>query len=61
MPKFCSECGTQLEENSKVCKKCGKNFEVKEVQESKLITANEKKSNGFAIAGFVLALVSLLC
>lgn len=40
--KYCSECGTKLLENSKVCPKCG----------------NKVNNNGFAIAGFVLSFFS---
>lgn len=62
MAKFCSECGKELEENSTVCKNCGKKVET--VVPQTIVTQTvqaHNKTNGFAIAGFVISLVSLLC
>ncbi len=61
MPKFCSECGKELEENSVVCKNCGKKVESEIKVSVEPSALQPKKNNGFAIAGFVLSLVSLLC
>ncbi len=61
MAKFCSECGKELEENSKVCKNCGKQIEENINSVDKRAVTTTKSANGFAIAGFVLSLVSLLC
>ena len=62
MAKFCGYCGSKLE-NEK-CPKCDK----KEVVKAEKVTKTEKvsepvssgKTNGLAIAGFVLSLASLL-
>ena len=73
MAKFCRECGKELEEESKFCNNCGTKIEeanayINESASSNAstnVTYNQtyvtKKSNGMAIAGFVISLVSLLC
>ena len=63
MAKFCPECGKELEENSLVCKNCGKKIEANAQTNNinQTIINNPKQANGFAIAGFVLSLISLLC
>lgn len=62
MAKFCSECGKELEENGIVCKNCGKKVDVIAPQTTVTQTVQaHNKTNGFAIAGFVISLVSLLC
>ena len=63
MAKFCSECGKELKENSNICENCGKKTEEKtnpNVSVNNTVYV-QKKTNGFAIAGFVISLVSLLC
>lgn len=65
MAKFCVECGSELKSDYVACPKCGK--KLKESKKSTVvvtnnITTNNNSSNGFAIAGFVVSLVSsLLC
>ena len=68
MPKFCSSCGKELEENATTCSGCGKTIvESKEntttgtVQVNQTIVTPKHTTNGMAIAGFVISLVSLLC
>ncbi len=63
MVKFCSECGKELKENSYVCENCGKKVEEKSNSNvsSNNIVYVQKKTNGFAIAGFVISLVSIFC
>jgi len=62
MNKYCSGCGKELEENEKVCKNCGKNVEtINQTVLSQTTTNNSKKTNGFAIAGFVISIVSIFC
>lgn len=58
---YCPDCGNKLIPNSKFCSKCGKQiFKFKEEINNKEKTlSNQKKTNGFAIAGFVIALISL--
>lgn len=58
MAKFCKNCGNELVDNAKVCDKCG--TEVSSTVTT--ATVNSNGSNGLAIAGFVVSLVSsLLC
>lgn len=58
MAKFCVNCGNELGENDNACSNCGTfiNTEAKVVLDKK-----EEKTNGFAIAGFILSLISILC
>ena len=67
MSKYCGNCGNELSSDSKFCTYCG--AQINEVVETEVVEENETsevtvktdetKTNGFAIAGFVLALVSL--
>lgn len=59
MAKFCVYCGKEVEKNDNVCGNCGKaiNNNVQTV-----ITKKEtNKTEGFAVAGFILSIVSFLC
>ena len=59
MAKFCVYCGEEVEENDNVCGNCGKSIN-NNVQTT--VTVKEKSnSDGFAITGFVLSIVSFLC
>ena len=74
MSKFCTNCGTKLEEGVKFCTSCGKAVDG-EVQNNNVQPVNNNNNNnvrvnngaqnpknGLAIAGFVVSLVSsLLC
>ncbi len=63
MAKFCPECGKELKENSNICENCGKRMEEKantNVSVNNTVYV-QKKTNGFAIAGFVISLVSIFC
>ncbi len=54
--KYCSNCGKELNVGDNVCSNCGN------VINKTITTENNKtKTDGFAIAGFVLSLVSLFC
>ena len=73
MSKFCTSCGTKLEDNVKFCTSCGKAVEGEEsnnkpannsqpVNNNVVVNNNQQQKNGLAIAGFVVSLVStLLC
>lgn len=72
MAKFCSSCGKELEENSTTCNNCGKPVPQEQsattatpnpstVQVNQTIVTEKRKSNGMAVAGFVISLVSLIC
>ena len=59
MAKFCVYCGKEVEKNDNVCGNCGKaiNNNVQTV-----VTKKEtNKTEGFAVAGFILSIVSFLC
>lgn len=67
--RYCPACGAQVEESSQFCNTCG--YNMNEQAQSTYQTANynntpisttSTSSNGMAIAGFVVSLVSLfLC
>lgn len=63
MSKYCINCGNELAEDSKFCNKCGVDSENNNVAENNqnVETANQGKSktNGQAIAAFVVSLVGL--
>ncbi len=59
MAKFCTKCGNELNEDG-FCEKCGTKSETSNVQINQTIIT-KPKSNGFATAGFVISLVSILC
>ena len=63
MTKFCGKCGNQLEDTANVCDQCGTPVNTNatsSVQVNQTIV-NSSKNNGFAVAGFVISLVSILC
>lgn len=62
MGKFCTKCGKELND-SNFCENCGaKNDDTTNstVQINQTIVT-KPKNNGFATAGFVISLVSILC
>ena len=63
MSKYCIYCGKELSDNTKYCANCGKNTESNNITENNqnVNTANqgEAKTNGQAIASFVLSIVGL--
>lgn len=63
MAKFCTKCGNELND-SNFCEKCGAknadNSTSSTVQINQTIVT-KPKSNGFATAGFIISLVSILC
>lgn len=64
MSKFCTNCGTKLEDNVKFCTSCGKGVDEGAQQKTTVVVNNNstEPKNGLAIAGFVVSLVStLLC
>ena len=58
MSKFCSNCGAEIADGANACSNCG--TLVNKLQASSVNT-NNNQTNGLAIAGFVLSLVSLVC
>ena len=67
---FCQGCGNKLEENAKFCASCGRKIEDEKDEKTQTTSAsnnmnnevsnNNEKPNGFAIAGFVISLVSMI-
>lgn len=65
MAKFCTKCGNELND-SNFCEKCGAKNEDVNTNNASTVQINQTivtkpKSNGFATAGFIISLVSLLC
>lgn len=63
MAKFCSNCGNEIKGKEKTCSNCGSKVDTpSSVTITNNITTPTNTSNGLAIAGFVVSLVSsLLC
>ena len=67
MGKFCSNCGQKLLKKDNACSNCGMlvNEEKKEENQSTTVINNtvvNKKTNGFALSGLIVSLIStLLC
>ncbi len=63
MAKFCTNCGKELKDTDKACASCGTPVDgVAPVANQTVVVNAPKKSNGLAIAGFIVSLVStLLC
>lgn len=67
MAKFCISCGSELPENAVACPNCGAMQNANQAQPGtqQVVVNNapaQNQSNGLAIAGFVVSLVStLLC
>lgn len=61
MSKFCVNCGNELPDNASQCAKCGNPVAPNTIVNQTVINNKPKASNGCAVAGFVISLVSLLC
>ena len=68
MAKFCINCGNEISEGAKVCANCGTPVDgaapvTAQAQPTVVVnnTVQPKQSNGMAVAGFVISLVSLCC
>jgi len=53
MSKFCGNCGKELHDGQDICLNCGK------VVSNKVSKNQKKKTNGLAISGFVVSILSL--
>lgn len=58
MTKFCVYCGKEVEENDNVCGNCGKAINNDIQNTMNVIYKN--KTDGFAITGFVLSIISIV-
>lgn len=54
MGKFCTNCGHELQDGADLCLGCGKVINKGQNNSSK------KKTNGLAISGFVISIISLM-
>ena len=61
MAKFCGKCGNKLEDDANVCDQCGASVNEKATIQVNQTVVSNKGSNGFAVTGFVLSLISILC
>ena len=64
MTKYCSNCGNEIKEGANACSNCGTmvNADSKPAVVVNNVQSTQGKSNGLAIAGFIVSLVStLLC
>ena len=64
MAKFCINCGKELQDTDRVCSSCGTpvNGAVQPTTTVVVNNAQPKQTNGLALAGFIVSLVStLLC
>ncbi len=59
MARYCVNCGKELNESDNVCSNCGTRVEGKKTYVNQV--SESSKTNGFAVAGFVLALLSFFC
>lgn len=59
--KYCPNCGKEVMENSNFCNGCGKNLVENSSVAINNVQTNTSNTNGVAIAGFVVSLVSVLC
>ncbi len=64
MSKYCVNCGNMLSDDSQFCNNCGtdaRNQSVNTINNDQINVNNgESKTNGLAIASFVISLVGLL-
>lgn len=59
--KYCTNCGCMVKDGALFCSECGKAVD-KVVPNNNVSVNNTNKTDGFAITGFVLSLVSIfLC
>lgn len=58
MSKFCQKCGTELNDNDVFCSNCGNNS-ASEVNYS--INNSNSSTNGLALSGFILSIISIFC
>ncbi len=56
MANFCQKCGAELNDNDVFCGNCGNNN-----NESVKVNNSNSSTDGLAIAGFVLSVVSIFC
>lgn len=69
MSKFCSECGTELEDDAAFCDECGAKQEMQQVSYNMPVKGqmnnmdiqdeNKKKQSGFGVASFIFGIISI--
>lgn len=70
MSKFCSKCGTELEDNAVFCDECGAKQVEEQVAYSQQtqvqlnngndVIENKKQQSGFGIASFIFGILSIV-
>lgn len=65
MSKFCPNCGAEIKTDTKYCPSCGSvigETNTTNATNTNVNNSNQNQTNGMAVAGFVISLVSLfLC
>ncbi len=62
MAKFCTNCGQEISEGNRACTNCGTLVDGGSPVTTTVNVNNvQNPTNGFAIAGFIISLVSLFC
>lgn len=59
--KYCSNCGNKLEEGVKTCPNCNFTISSETPLAQNSVNSVKPSTNGFAIAGLILGIVSILC
>lgn len=70
MSKFCSECGTELEDDAVFCDECGAKQEIQQVSYNMPVKGQatnvgigdegKKQQSGFGIASFIFGIISIV-
>ncbi len=58
MAKFCTNCGSKLNEDEDVCLNCGKKVKKNKSDNTNVST---EQNNPYVLTGFILGLISMFC
>ena len=61
---YCSNCGKEIQQETKFCPHCGANQEIRQVTlqsqpTQSVSTPKEKKLNVFSLIGFIVSIISI--
>ena len=62
MEKYCTNCGTKMNETDRFCSNCGadSNSGDSSVQNNNVVQGGTKKTNGLAVTSFVCSMVGIV-